>query len=225
MARNLEKNNDLIIFSDFDGTISNQDVGNRLFHHFSHGKSEELVNRWKADEIDSRECLLEESMLIDDLSEEELFAFVDCFEIDPDFKSFVEFCRNRELQLFILSDGLDIYINHLLQKNDLRGIPVLANQAWLEDGRLNISWPYHRHSCGSCGNCKGYHIRRLKQSGQKAVYIGDGKSDLCALPEADIVFATGFLADYCRSEGIDFLPFDNFSAITRMLKANFIQST
>jgi 2,3-diketo-5-methylthio-1-phosphopentane phosphatase len=215
-------NNSLILFSDFDGTISTRDVGNRLFHHFSLGKSEEPVARWRADRIDSRQCLQEEADLIDDLTENDLYDFVDGFKIDSGFPDFVNLCREHQLPFYILSDGLDIYINRLLQKYNLAGLPVLANQAWLENKRLQISWPYHRHSCGSCGNCKGYHIRRLKQNGQRALYIGDGKSDLCAVPEADTIFARDFLAEYCRREGIEFLPFDDFSAITKTLAADFI---
>lgn len=218
-------NDNLIIFSDFDGTVATRDVGNRLFHHFSHGKSEEPVKRWRNDQIDSRQCLQEEAELIDHLTEAELLTFVDGFDIDSGFPAFVQFARSQDLPFYILSDGLDIYINRLLQNYDLLGLPVLSNQAWLDNGRLKISWPYHRHSCGSCGNCKGYHIRRLKQSGQTAVYIGDGKSDLCALPEADIVFAKGFLAEFCRKENIEFLPFDDFINITEMLKAGVIKST
>ena len=225
MASQIAANNNLIIFSDFDGTIATRDVGNRLFHHFSHGRSEAPVRRWRADRIDSRQCLREEAALVDDLTERELFDFVDRFELDPGFPGFVRFVRSRHLPFYILSDGLDIYINRLLRKYDLLGLPVLSNQAWLDNGRLNISWPYHRHSCGSCGNCKGYHIRRLKQTGQNAVYIGDGKSDLCAIPEADIVFAKGFLAEHCRNENIEFLPFDDFIGITDMLKAGVIKGT
>lgn len=219
------KNDNLIIFSDFDGTISTRDVGNRLFHHFSHGRSEGPVNRWRADEIDSKQCLKEEADLIDDLTEDELMTFIDSFEIDPGFPPFVEFCRKQQLPLYLLSDGLDLYIHRLLQKNNLLGLPVLANQAWLENGRLQVSWPYHHESCGSCGNCKGYHIRRLRENGRKVVYIGDGKSDLCALPESDIIFAKSYLAEYCRDNAIDFLPFDNFLGITKMLKTGFIKST
>jgi 2,3-diketo-5-methylthio-1-phosphopentane phosphatase len=224
MAKDLEIDNNLIICSDFDGTVAIKDVGNRLFHHFSHGKSEKPVEQWNDFQIDSRQCLQEEADLIDNLTERGLFSFVDKFEIDPGFRSFVEFCRQQQLPLYLLSDGLDIYINRLLQNNDLLGIPVLANQAWLENGRLKISWPYYHHTCGDCGNCKGYHIRRLKKSGQKAVYIGDGKSDLCALPEADIVFAKGFLAEYCRLESIEFLPFNDFLGITKILKAGIYKS-
>jgi len=220
MPKRPASENGLILFCDFDGTIATQDVGNRLFHYFSEGKSEEPVARWQADQIDSRQCLLEEAMLIKDLTEGELHQFIDGFEIDPGFAPFVALCAERGLPLYILSDGLDIYIHRLLSRYGLGELPVLANRAWLDHGRISIHWPYLNHSCGFCGNCKGYHVRRLKQPGQKALYIGDGKSDLCAVPEADFVFAKGFLAEYCRQENIEFLPFDNFSTITKLLKKN-----
>jgi 2-hydroxy-3-keto-5-methylthiopentenyl-1-phosphate phosphatase len=207
----------LIVFSDFDGTIATRDVGNRLFHHFSDGRSDEPVVRWRAGEIDSRQCLLEESQLIRNLTDEELSAFIDTFDLDPEFAPFAEFCRASGTPLYILSDGLDIYINRLLARNGLTGLPVLANRAEIADGRLRISWPYFDHTCGSCGNCKGYHVRRLRPPGRKAVYIGDGKSDVCAVPEADMIFAKGYLADYCRKRQIEYLPFDDFSIIRQVL--------
>ena len=51
------------VFCDFDGTISIQDVGNRLFHHFSDGKSDDPVAKWRSDQIDSRQCLIDEAAL------------------------------------------------------------------------------------------------------------------------------------------------------------------
>lgn len=222
MTEREPKTKGLIFFSDFDGTISTRDVGNRLFNHFSHGKSDEPVARWRADRIDSRQCLLEEVMLIDDLTEEELFEFVDGFEIDPGFGEFVELCRSYSIPLYILSDGLDIYITRLLAKYRLNGVPVLANRARLDHGRLTITWPWLDGSCGFCGNCKGYHIRRLRKPGQKALYIGDGKSDLCAVEAADLIFAKDFLAEYCSRQEIEYLPFDGFSTITKILKTKFV---
>ena len=217
--------NGLIIFSDFDGTIAVKDVGNRLFYHFSDGRSEEPVARWRRDEIDSRQCLEQEARLMRDVTEAEVYEFVDRFERDPGFAGFVSLCREYALPLYILSDGLDLYVRRLLDKSGMDGIPVMANQAKVENSRLVISWPHFAQSCGRCGNCKGYHLRRLKQPGRLAVYIGDGKSDLCAVPEADVIFAKGDLAEFCRREDIDFLPFNDFSAISQMLKARFLKST
>ena len=118
--------------------------------------------------------------------------------------------------------GIDLYIEYLLKKDGLENVPFYSNRAEIVDSRLRITWPYAAHSCGDCGNCKGYHIRRLKADHHKVVYIGDGKSDICALPEADIIFARGFLADYCRENKIGFFAFDNFASVTDIMTTRLI---
>jgi len=212
----------LAVFSDFDGTVSAQDVGNRLFHYFSNGRSEEPVRQWQEGIIDSRQCLLAEAELMRDVTERELRDFIDTFSIDETFAAFVDLMRRKAIPLYILSDGLDLYIDQLLAREGLTGLPVLANKARIEQGRLKLSFPYLDNSCGDCANCKGYHIRRLRPPGGRAIYIGDGKSDLCSLPEADIVFAKGYLAEYCQSHHIEYLPFGNFSAISSVMTRNIL---
>ncbi|NMC43818.1 MAG: MtnX-like HAD-IB family phosphatase [candidate division Zixibacteria bacterium] len=206
------------VFCDFDGTISLQDVGNRLFHHFSDGKSDDPVAKWLSDQIDSRQCLIEEAAVMREVTEADLHDFIDRFEIDRAFPAFVDFCRTRKWPLYILSDGLDVYIDRLLKRHGLAGLPVFSNRAVVENGRLRLDWPWIDNECDRCANCKGFQIRRLRTPGQTAVYIGDGKSDLCALPEADMILAKGFLADHCRQNGIDFVPFNDFAEITDILK-------
>jgi 2-hydroxy-3-keto-5-methylthiopentenyl-1-phosphate phosphatase len=222
LTENDRNSHDLIVFSDFDGTISRRDVGNRLFHYFSDGKSEEVVARWKAGEIDSRECLRLEAELARDTTLEEFYEFIDGFDIDPGFGELVTLCRTNDLPLYIVSDGLDLYIRHLLNRHGLDALKVFSNRAIIDKGRLNITWPYADESCGQCGNCKGYHVRRLKHSTQTAVYIGDGLSDVCAVPEADIIFAKADLAEYCRKENVDFFAFDDFSTVTETIQKRLI---
>jgi 2-hydroxy-3-keto-5-methylthiopentenyl-1-phosphate phosphatase len=209
---------ELVLFSDFDGTVSIGDVGNRLFHHFSRGRSEEPVSRWLEGKIDSRQCLIEEAALMEDVTVEEINDFIDSYEIDPYFSPFVELVRDRGIPLYILSDGLDLYIHRLLTQNGLDHVPFFSNRAELNSGRLHFSWPYYDQSCGGCANCKGYQIRRLRRPGQKAIYIGDGKSDLCALPEADLIFAKGYLAEHCRRSGLDFYAYEDFKAVRERIQ-------
>lgn len=210
----------LMIFSDFDGTVTRQDVGNRLFYHFSDGKSDGPVKLWRSDKIDSRQCLLDEAALMRPVTLEELYQFIDSFAVDPGFVPFAGLCRSHGIPLYLLSDGLDLYIKRVLSIHNLSSLPVFTNHAELVDGRLVIEFPYGGLGCGRCGNCKGYHIQRLRKEGQTVVYIGDGKSDLCAVPHADIIFARDFLADYCRENSIDFRTYDDFTAITEYLKNN-----
>lgn len=157
-------------------------------------------------------------------TEQELLDFIDAFEIDETFIVFKDFAVRHGFPLYLLSDGLDLYINRLLAKYNINGIPVLANKAHYSDGGFTFEFPYFEHSCGRCANCKGYHLRRLRTDGATIVYIGDGKSDLCALPEADIIFAKDYLAEYCRREKIEFLPFDTFSAITQVLTEHILNN-
>ena len=84
MPKRKQLNREPIIFTDFDGTISCEDVGNRLFHHFSDGRSDEVVAHWYLGEIDSRQCLIKESDSLRNVSRKELLDFFDEFIIDPD---------------------------------------------------------------------------------------------------------------------------------------------
>jgi 2-hydroxy-3-keto-5-methylthiopentenyl-1-phosphate phosphatase len=217
-----ENHSGLIVFSDFDGTIARRDVGNRLFHYLSDGKSEEIVARWRAGEIDSRECLRLEAEMARDTTLEEFFEFVDGFALDSAFVELVNLCRTHDVPLYIVSDGLDLYIHRLLSRHGLDGLPVFSNRARIDDGRIAITWPYADGSCGRCGNCKGYHVRRLTGPNQTALYVGDGKSDVCAVPEADVIFAKGDLAEHCRKEKIDFFAFDDFSTVTETIRMRLI---
>jgi 2,3-diketo-5-methylthio-1-phosphopentane phosphatase len=211
----------LIVCSDFDGTIAKGDVGNRLFHYFSAGKSDVVVDLWKKNEIDSRQCLIDEAASMKDITEEELYKFIDKYEIDESFIPFVELLDSKNIPLYILSDGLDIYIKRLLGRENLDKLPIFANKGTLINGRLRFEFPFIEQSCGSCANCKGYHLRKLRKPGNRIVYIGDGKSDTCAVKEADIIFAKDYLAQYCKNEGIEFLPFTDFSAISKLLNREF----
>jgi 2-hydroxy-3-keto-5-methylthiopentenyl-1-phosphate phosphatase len=76
-----------VVFCDFDGTISRRDVGYSLFHHFSKGQNELLLPDWKSGKMSSRECLTREAAMVH-ASSDEIFAFLEQFEIDPGFVQF-----------------------------------------------------------------------------------------------------------------------------------------
>jgi 2,3-diketo-5-methylthio-1-phosphopentane phosphatase len=210
-----DRNNDnqILIVSDFDGTISRQDIGNRLFHHFSDGRSDEPVQRWIRNEIDSKECLLAEAGLMRPITHEEFDEYLEGHEIDPGFPGLVEMCDDENYSLAIVSDGLDLYIKPVLSRYGLEHLPVYANRANLENGRLQLEFPYYADSCGRCANCKGSRIKYLKRPGQIVVYIGDGKSDLCAIDQADLIFAKKYLARHLREHNIPFEEYATFADV------------
>jgi 2,3-diketo-5-methylthio-1-phosphopentane phosphatase len=151
------------------------------------------------------------------LSEIELEHFAAAQPIDAHFADFVSFCRGAKVPVCIVSDGMNLYIEKILAHNGIHGLKVLSNRLILgADGRGCVQFPHYERGCGSCANCKGYHIRCLRRPGERTVYIGDGQSDLCALAETDILFAKDDLLSYCQEQHIDCQPFETFADVQRI---------
>lgn len=206
-----------MVLCDFDGTISRQDVGNRLFASFASSGWKDPVQDWIAGRISSRDCLKAECALAR-ATHDEVARFVLSQSIDPHFKRFLHFCRRHHIPVIILSDGLDFYIDLILKKYGLEQLPRFANHLVFHGSRLVPSFPYFKQGCGSCGNCKGFHVRRYKHDGATAIYVGDGYSDKCAVKDADLVFAKGDLRRYCLQHGIEHIPYRGFNDVLRRIQ-------
>lgn len=206
-----------VVFCDFDGTIACRDVGYSLFHHFSDGRNDELIPDWKSGRLSSRDCLLKEAAMVR-ATEAEIADFVSTMEIDTGFPSFAQKCQKQEIPLLILSDGLDLYIKLILERDGLGHIPAKSNHARIEDRKMIIEFPYNSKSCQRCGNCKAERIREYRFDRAdpiRAVFVGDGYSDACATNVADLIFAKKDLEKYCLEKNIDYLPYADFHDVDR----------
>lgn len=209
------------ILCDFDGTTAANDVGNFLFRTFADDRCFDIVREWKQGKINSKECL-EQECSITRVTKTELSAYCDSQTLDPYFKAFVDFCRAKEIEVGIASDGLDFYIEKILRNHGLNGeVEVYANHLeFVEPDRLRPQFPYFEFGCGECGNCKGFHVRRAQQDGSQVVYIGDGLSDRCGADAADMVFAkrNRDLIEHCRAHNIPHYEYDNFQEVMLQLQ-------
>jgi len=202
---------------DFDGTISPSDIGAALIRRFARAGAErrrELFERWKREEIGSRELSRAECEDVRATAEEAL-AFVRGFDIDPGFAGFARAVRGRGDEVVVLSDGWDFYIREHLGRAGLDDLPSFSNVARFEGDRMIPAFPWSDApgGCGRCGNCKGAHARSWRARGFEVRVVGDGYSDRCAVREADRVFARGSLLEWCRSEGRAAIPFADFAAL------------
>jgi len=203
------------LFVDFDGTVTTQDVGNSIFSRYMRSdlsgneSHEALIRDWKAGYLSSEECLTRECALAV-VTEPELKKNLDTYELTAGFIETAGFCSSHDIPLTILSDGMDYYIRHILDRHGCGDIPFFSNRMWFENGGLACDFPYLDRGCGRCGNCKRHHIERLRRDGDHVVFAGDGYSDRFAIKSADRIFARRDLAGYCRKAGIDCYPFEDF---------------
>ncbi|MDH4157661.1 MAG: MtnX-like HAD-IB family phosphatase [candidate division Zixibacteria bacterium] len=208
------------VFCDFDGTVARRDIGYNLYHHFSNGRNDEVIPDWKAGRLSTRDCLrLEASMVT--ASPEEVYSFLDQFELNRGFVEFTALCRANRVPLTVLSEGLDFYIDYLLERHGVSGIPVHTNVGCLENGSITVKFPQQNRHCKRCGNCKGERIEDFRAAAAgpvRAIFVGDGYSDACATREADIIFAKKDLEEYCRTHHIEFYEYDDFFDVAGTLE-------
>ncbi|MBN1265197.1 MAG: MtnX-like HAD-IB family phosphatase [Anaerolineales bacterium] len=215
-----------VILCDFDGTIYRGDVYEDLLLKFGGSDAYELFEQYKRGEIRSQ-GVLESGWDTFHVSRGTLEAEMAGMEIDPDFPAFVSWCFEKGVKVGILSDGLDWYIRAVLANVGLENLPVFANQLQFEGEKAVFSYPYLDTSCPLCGDrfavCKRNVILDFQHEGQKVIFIGDGSSDRCAAPAADLVIARRKLRIFCQQEKIPYLSFETFSDVleqrTRILQA------
>lgn len=211
-----------IIFSDFDGTFCEKDVGHRLYTHFSNGENLKYVEMWKQGIISTRESLTREAALLK-VGIHEIYQFLDQFKLRAGAVELYAFTKISKIPFYILSDGSDIYVKHILQKYKLEEIRYFANRVTVKNNRYIIEFPYDNGGCTRCGCCKGARINEIvgdHRDRWEIIFIGDGLSDICALEYADKIFARGDLLEYCISHNIKAFEYKDFFDILNWLKTS-----
>ena len=140
-------------------------------------------------------------------------------KIDPNFSAFYQYCRENDIEVKIISDGLDFYIRKILEIHHLSDIPFYANHTHFRAGKgIEFSFPYANEECGLCGTCKKRLVQIHRNEYHPILFIGNGLSDRCAAREADFVFAKDFLYTHCIERDITCHFFRDFHDILMDLK-------
>jgi 2-hydroxy-3-keto-5-methylthiopentenyl-1-phosphate phosphatase len=200
------------VFVDFDGTITEKDVGDSIFYRFGDSqKVEVIISKLLKDEITAKECWIELCHIVGNINKIELDEFLNTMKIDHHFKEFTEFCRKNEIDFYVLSDGFDYYIDRIFNREDLNSIRYYSNHLEItDDGKLIPSFPYEDQGCTTSANCKRNHIINHSSEEDFTVYIGDGNSDKYTSQFCDFIFAKDDLLRFCEKERITFFPYNNF---------------
>ncbi|MBI5474778.1 MAG: MtnX-like HAD-IB family phosphatase [Ignavibacteriae bacterium] len=213
----------LKIFVDFDGTITQQDVGNLFFRTFGGASCDEAVGAYRAEKISAKELFRRETDAIGELDEVAAGEFLRGQKIDDGFMRFVEFCRKRGIEFHVVSDGLDYYIREILSNNGCGDVSFFANK--LErtptsngSSKLSITFPHDDAECSRCACCKRNIMLARWGEDDILVYVGEGYSDRCPAQYADIVFAKDELQTYCQAMNISYHLYTTFDDVISRLE-------
>lgn len=208
------------VFTDFDGTIAVNDIGDAMFERYGNVEQcSKSFSLYREGKIDARDCWRQGFATVGPLTREEFTAFALSQPADRYFPGFVAYCGEHRIPVTVLSDGYDAYIDPVLEREGLSALPRFSNRLQFNnDGTVEPIFPYTDANCIRCANCKRNHLLTRSNDDQVIVYIGDGISDRCPVQFADVVFAKDSLVSYCETHNITFHRFNDFSDVLKKFR-------
>lgn len=211
----------VIIFSDFDGTITQLDTLQYLLDRFGAPDWMNIENQVKNGEIFEIEALQAEFDTLNVSWEKAISGILEDIKIDPDFPEFVHCVESMGIPLIVLSGGVEEISKTFLEKYGLERLALRANKLQIVNDRWVVVPSDRKRIRNLCNHCKTYSVTEMKETGWFTVYIGDGLTDRCPAVNADLVFAKKELAEYFTEEGKNFISFEGFRDIKKYICNDF----
>jgi 2-hydroxy-3-keto-5-methylthiopentenyl-1-phosphate phosphatase len=208
------------IICDFDGTITETDNIIAIMKQFAPPEWDDLKKSVLSQEITVREGVGNMFQLLPSSIKKDIVEFIlDHAEIRPGFKEFVQYTKEKNIPLYIVSGGIDFFVYPLLEGLIDEG-QIYCNKADFSNEMITIKWP---HSCentcdNDCGCCKPSLIKKLTSIDQHKIVIGDSITDLQAAKLADFVIARDFLLEKCEELHLPHKPFTTFYDVIEIIE-------
>lgn len=202
-----------IIFSDFDGTITEQETFSGLMKEFAPAASMRLLPRLLSGEITLREGVPAILETIESARYPEMIDRMRSAPIRPGFPEFLDLLEAYGVPLFVLSGSIDDLVLARLSPFRNRIRKVIAAHADTTGPFLRITSDFADrdelvYKPGILGNYPD----------SEKIAIGDSVTDISMARCASLVFARSLLREMLERENRPFLPYESFFEISRFLE-------
>lgn len=213
-------NKKLMIQSDFDGTLVEDDLSIKILDEFAKDAWHPLYKQYSdgtigLDEFNSKSFALmkvtEEEFL--DYSRKNLI-------IRPGIQDLLETCKALDIRFHIVSNGILAYVNVF---KDMIGYPELeaAASKTVFDPNGMIAWYEDPSGKRIYEAFKESYAKKFKEEGYEIIYLGDGTSDVKPSKLCDVVFARDSLEKAYLKEGLEYNKFEDLNDVNDYLKRRF----
>jgi 2-hydroxy-3-keto-5-methylthiopentenyl-1-phosphate phosphatase len=218
-----------VIFSDFDGTVTERDVIVMIMEAFAPPEWRDITDRiLNQRTLSIREGVTQLFQLIPASKRPEIEAFVAReVKIRTGLDRLLAFCQTQAIPFQVLSGGVDFFIHPVLAPYRNQ-VAIFCNSAEFPEATspdtpapgIALTFPYLNESCepcGQCGCCKISLMDRFDPATHFRIAIGDSLTDLPMARVADWTFARSKLIQYCEEEGLAFTRFETFDDVRNAL--------
>jgi 2,3-diketo-5-methylthio-1-phosphopentane phosphatase len=195
----------ILVFSDFDGTISKQDIlDNIITQLYSFDKYKEVEKKLLSNEISYEKYLFD---MFNNINYDLNNLPIDI--IDDKFIHFYKWINEKNIDFYIISSGFKKIISYLIPfipSNIIYGNDISINNQNL----WNVSLYNGNQSID-----KNIIINELKKTNYKTIFIGDGLSDFKVMNKVDFLFCkkNSLLHLKCIEENCPYIVFEDFSDV------------
>lgn len=209
-----------VVFSDFDGTITQEETFVGILKKFAPEKSRDLIPRMYDLTLSLKEgvrILLES---VESRHYPEMLEIMKNAPIRDGFREILDYLDSRKTPVIIVTGGLEDFVRVALgpmlgKIHSVFGLRVNTDgpclsvaSDWASDTEL-VSKPLILETVGK------------SVSANPPVLIGDSVTDLEAALACPVVFARDRLARYLQERGKPFLPFENFFDVRQSFSEMF----
>jgi len=206
-----------LVQCDFDGTITEEDMGYLLLGSFAGEGWRRLLTEYREGRM-SVGYFNTKSFAMVKADRQTLIEFVRSrVRIRAGFHELLAYCRQKDFKFVIVSNGLVFYIEAILGNIGIDNIDILAAQNNFTPTGIEAKY------IGPEGNqiqdgFKEAYIRLFLGRGYRVVYVGNGMSDASPAKQAHHLFATGELLAYCKKTNLNCTPFADLNDVVRGLE-------
>lgn len=211
----------LAVFCDFDGTITEKDNIIAIMKKFAPPEWDAIKDDILSERVSIREGVGKLFSLLPSSLKEEISEFaLEQAKIREGFEAFVQFLKEEEIPLYIVSGGIDFFVHTILEPYGPFE-DIYCNGSDFTEEKIKILWP---NSCdekctNDCGCCKPSIIRKLEGDQLYKIVIGDSITDVQAAKQADFVLARELLLEKSKELNLNHSPFHTFNdCITEIRK-------
>ena len=216
-AMHLMGSQKILIQCDFDGTVTEEDISFLILDTFAQGNWRKLLEDYLENKI-SVDHFNKQAFTMVRASKETLIEFVRTkAQIRGGFKQLVDYCHKRGLHLVIVSNGLDFYIDVILDDAGMKNIEVFAAQTKFCHEGIQVQYIGPDGNEASKG-LKELYARLFLAEGYRLICLGNGVSDIYPARLAHHVFARDDLLSHCTKENIACTPFTDFNDVLEDLR-------
>ncbi len=209
----------LVLVLDFDGTVTDKDIGDEVCDRFAPPEWKAIDEAWVRNEISLPEAQRRMWALARATREEAVAYARQVGQRRPGLPALLDEVERRGGEVWLASGGFDFYVEALLGDEAARFSRRYYNRTVFSGGRIEVEFPHRQLACARCAVCKGKVCDEARTVSARVIFVGDGSSDRCAVGRADRLFAVegGLLDHHCAAMKAEAHRFSTFYEVATHL--------